>query len=420
MYMPECWNQPGDTFSDQYCCTTYYDGGGVHKNSGVLNRLFAVLVDGGVYSDPASTTGGTLEITGLQFTKALNLFWRAHQELTPTSQFMDMAIALSASCQLSIGTDLFEPNLFDTTITVAGETITEADCANVDAAIAGSGMDSTHDFCPNIDCDLEGYNCAWAMCPASNSQLFHEDMRYEMGQLGGRLQSPCETAAEPSPTKFARVFEQTDFAMNDFSVSCVQFGYYMMSVADVTIELYVDSSGGAPDAASMQLVASGTAQTFNAYDRMQVQTMNFDNVAINFGSATDTLVVVMTLPLMQEGAIAAGGQLSLQAAGTDQQTYVGGACLEDFTSYAQWAVDNGATAIDEVVPQWYVRVSGNSAASPSSDTSNDDDDMSGGQIAAVATTAAVVLALVAAVAYLLVTRVSKTDDNDLNENLMKA
>mmetsp|Transcript_25457 Transcript_25457/g.42907 ORF Transcript_25457/g.42907 Transcript_25457/m.42907 type:complete len:906 (+) Transcript_25457:32-2749(+) len=416
MYMPECWNQPGDTYSDQYCCTTYYDGGGVHKNSGILNRLFAVIVDGGAYNDPSSTTGETLDVYGLGFTKALNLFWRAHEELTPTSQFMDMAIALSASCQLSIDTPLFNPNLFSSNITEATEVITAEDCANVDVAIAGSGMDSTNDFCPNIECETDGFNCAWRMCPTANSQLFYEDMNYLMGQAGGRLESPC---ADTAPSKFARVFSQDEFSMNDFTVSCVQFGYYMMSVADVTVELYIDRTGGEPDEASLELVASNTEQTFNAYNNMQVQTTNFDDVAINFNSPTDTLVVMMTIPVMTQGAIAGGGQMNLGVAGTSRETYVGGACLTDLTKYSEWAVQNGATAIDEVIPQWYVRVSGTSAATPSSDSSgDDDDDMTGGQIAAVVITVVVVLGLVAVIAYLLVTRVSKSSYDGFNENLI--
>jgi hypothetical protein len=390
--------------------------GGVHKNSGILNRLFAVVVDGGTYSDPSSTTGETLVVEGLGFTKALNLCWKAHAELTPTSQFLDMAIAVSATCQLNIGADLYVPNVFSSTITVSNETLTAEDCVNVDAAVVGSGMDSTLELCPNLDCQADGYGCSWKMCPESNSQVFYEDMNYMMGQVGGRLESPC--AATAQATQFVRVFEQADFSLNDFSVSCVQFGYYMMSVTDVILEVYIDRSGGEPDAASLELVASNTVRTYNSYDRMQVQTTDFDNVAINFESATDTLVVMMTIPIMTEGAIAGGGELNLAVAGTNKETYVGGACLPDFQKYSEWAVANGASAIDDIIPQWYVRVSGTSASTPSSSDSDDDDDMSSGQIAFVATTVAIVLGLVAVVAYLLVTRASTPKDDNMKENLI--
>ena len=416
MYMPECWNEPGDTYSDQFCCTTYYDGGGVHKNSGILNRLFAVSVDGGVYNDPTSTSGGTLEVYGLGFTKALNLFWRAHEDLTPTSQFMDMAIALSAACVNNIGTPLYEPNLFNSTITVSTETLTEEDCNNIDVAIAGSGMDSSNDFCPNIECEADGYGCSWKNCPVSNSQLFHEDMNYAMGQVGGRLQSPCEESGQF--TKFARAFDQSQFSLNGFSLSCVQFGYYMMSVTDVTIEVFIDRSGGAPDAASMELVTSETVTTFNAYNNMQVQTVDFDNVAINFGSDTETLVIVMTIPYLTEGLIAGGGQINLGNAGTNQGTFVGGTCLSDYQEYSEWALENGITETTEVASQWYVHVSGTSASTSSSD---EDDDLSGGEIAFAITSVIIVVGLIAVVAYLLVTRPAREahrESEKLQENLI--
>ena len=130
---------PGDVLSDYYSCTTYADNGGVHKNSGVLNRLYAVLVDGGQYDDP-DTQGATISVQGLGFVKAANLFWRAHQELVPTSQYADMAIALQEACDLSVGQDLYIPNVFNSTITVSDERISTDDCLNVTAAIRGSGM----------------------------------------------------------------------------------------------------------------------------------------------------------------------------------------------------------------------------------------------------------------------------------------
>jgi Zn-dependent metalloprotease len=134
MYRPECFFHPGTTRSDYYSCTTYNDNGGVHKNSGVLNRLFAVLSDGGQYDDP-TTPGSLLSVIGLGFTKTMNLFWRAREALTPTSQYIDMAIALQTSCELSIGTPLYLPNLYNHTIIKSSETITVVDCQAVAVAL---------------------------------------------------------------------------------------------------------------------------------------------------------------------------------------------------------------------------------------------------------------------------------------------
>ena len=50
MYKPDCFKDP-DTISSPYYYCGRQDNGGVHTNSGVLNRLYAVLVDGGVYVD---------------------------------------------------------------------------------------------------------------------------------------------------------------------------------------------------------------------------------------------------------------------------------------------------------------------------------------------------------------------------------
>lgn len=204
MYKPECFFHPSTALADYYSCTTYADGGGVHKNSGVLNRLYAVLVDGGEYSDPASTTGGTLEVYGLGWVKAINLIWRTHQELTPSSQFMDLALTLSAQCSLNIGTDLYEPNVFNTTITVSDEKLTQADCDNVAVAILGSGMGDAGDFCPNLQC-IGDYGCQWKSCPDATAEIYYEvrlcisfpldifqDYDYFMGYNGNyTIQPPC-------------------------------------------------------------------------------------------------------------------------------------------------------------------------------------------------------------------------------------
>ena len=208
--------------------------------------------------------------------------------------------------------------------------------------------------------------------------------------------------------------------MNDFSVSCIQFGYYMMSVTDVVLEVYIDRTGGEPDAASLELVATKTVRTYNAYDRMQVQTADFDDVAIDFNSDTDTLVIMMTIPIMTEGAIAGGGEMNLAVAGTNKETYVGGVCLpNDFQKYSEWAVAIGASEIDEVIPQWYVRVSGTSASSPSSSGSDDDDDLSSGQLTYVIVSAVAILGLVVVVAFLLVNRASSSnEENKMQENLI--
>jgi hypothetical protein len=88
---------------------------------------------------------------------------------------MDLALALSAQCSLNIGADLYEPNVFNTTITVSDEKLTQDDCDNVAVAILGSGMGSTADFCPNVDCYYEDeYICVWKRCQAAAYEYYFE------------------------------------------------------------------------------------------------------------------------------------------------------------------------------------------------------------------------------------------------------
>jgi hypothetical protein len=190
MYKPECFFHPSTTTADYYSCTTYADSGGVHKNSGILNRLYAVLVDGGEYVNPLDPST-TLSVYGLGMNKAANLFWRTHQDLTSTSQYLDFAISITNICELNIGEPLYFPNVFNDTIMTLNEVLTTEDCANVQVAITGSGMSDTRDFCPNIDCESQ-YECMWLNCPDANSEIFYEDYDENMGLYGaGKLTAAC-------------------------------------------------------------------------------------------------------------------------------------------------------------------------------------------------------------------------------------
>lgn len=111
MWDPTCKGDPGKVSDSEYWCSIS-DVGGVHTNSGVNNHAYALLVDGGTYN------GYT--ISGLGFTKAAHIFWRAQRlYLTSTSDFEVQADALEASC-----TDLMGINLegLSTTSTPAGPT----------------------------------------------------------------------------------------------------------------------------------------------------------------------------------------------------------------------------------------------------------------------------------------------------------
>jgi len=378
MYKPECFFQPSTTDAPYYSCTTYADSGGVHKNSGVMNRLYAVLTDGGEYTNPANPDE-QLEIYGLGFTKATNLFWRTHQVLTPTSQYMDMANSLMEVCEDNIGATLYFPNLFNYTIMDTNETLTEADCINVANAVAGSGMDSDADFCPNIACDKNDiYDCRWKNCSDSDESLFYEDYDYYMGYNGqGMMTAVCDF--EQQFSSYARVFEQDD---DDLSVSCIQFGYFMNGQTQVVLSLYMDEDGGDPDM-NMTLLGSMTVETINAVGQFQVQTASFDEpIDVIFENENATLVVVLTTPYMEEGYIIAGGTPNPDVVDTIGDTYVGGGCAPGFTAYYDYTRLLNLT--NQESNQWFVKLSAEELDGDSSSGSDGgDDDLTDGEVAGV-------------------------------------
>ena len=72
MWNPPCNGDPGKVTDGQLYCGEG-DAGGVHSNSGIPNHAYALLVDGGTYN------GQT--ITGIGFTKAAHIFWRAQSNI---------------------------------------------------------------------------------------------------------------------------------------------------------------------------------------------------------------------------------------------------------------------------------------------------------------------------------------------------
>lgn len=122
MWDPTCYGDPGKVTDTEYFCGTG-DQGGVHSNSGVPNHGYALMVDGGSYNGFSDT--------GLGLTKSAHIHWAAQNMLTPSSNFVDHADALEASCSALIGIDL--AGLTDGLPT--GEIISASDCAQVAAII---------------------------------------------------------------------------------------------------------------------------------------------------------------------------------------------------------------------------------------------------------------------------------------------
>jgi len=163
MWRPRCaggaffFGNPGHGSSDLYHCTAD-DAGGVHVNSSINNRAFALLVDGDTVElkDDGTPFASPVTVTGIGITKAAHIFWRANSEYNgPASNFSDNADSLEMAC-----TDLINVNLrklvtsaedgtgflganedtIDPTPELSGEVITASDCAQVRNAIAAVEM----------------------------------------------------------------------------------------------------------------------------------------------------------------------------------------------------------------------------------------------------------------------------------------
>jgi hypothetical protein len=123
MWDPTCFGDPGKVSDNEYYCSSA-DAGGVHSNSGVPNRAFALLVDG---------DGQT--VSGIGLTKAAHIHWAAQNMLTPASNFQDHADALEQACSTLIGTALNGLSTSSPGGVPSGESITQADCDQVSAAV---------------------------------------------------------------------------------------------------------------------------------------------------------------------------------------------------------------------------------------------------------------------------------------------
>ena len=177
MWNPVCYGDPGKVTDSQYTCDVQFkDDGGVHRNSGVPNHLFALLVDGGTYNN--------ITVAAIGLTRAAHLHWRAQSAyLTEASDFAAQADALSAAC-----TDLIGEQLYTLTTngpgswgTIAPETINAAHCTAVANAIAAVELRT-----PPSQCDLSPLlnPNAPPLCTAPQVATAFHTQRWENGLAG--------------------------------------------------------------------------------------------------------------------------------------------------------------------------------------------------------------------------------------------
>ncbi|MGB3546726.1 MAG: M4 family metallopeptidase, partial [Saprospiraceae bacterium] len=146
MLFPECANDPESTQSGTYYCSATAgsgtDNGGVHSNSGVANRAFALLTD------------GNGDFSGIGLTKASHIFYAAHVGyLGRTSGFHDLADALEGAAAGLTGQNLPALTVVDVLAPASGEIITAADLVILAQVISATGLraDPGCNFPPMLD-----------------------------------------------------------------------------------------------------------------------------------------------------------------------------------------------------------------------------------------------------------------------------
>ncbi len=163
MWRPRCaggnffLGNPGHGSSNLYHCAAS-DAGGVHSNSSINNRAYALLVDGDTVElkDDDTPFANPVTVTGIGITKAAHIFWRANSVYNgPASNFSDNADSLLMACQDLVGVNLTRlvtnaengsgmlganDDTIDPSPELSGEVVTAADCGQVANAIAAVEM----------------------------------------------------------------------------------------------------------------------------------------------------------------------------------------------------------------------------------------------------------------------------------------
>jgi bacillolysin len=184
MESPNAFNNPAKMSDPMFRCENYaiyQDAGGVHYNSGVPNKAYSLLVDGGTFN--------TKTVTGIGLTKAGKIWYRALANyLISSSDFADADAALRQSCTELIGT--------------AG--IVAGDCTELGDALDAVEMN-------------DGWPCAPAqpaapdLCPAGQSAgafLFRED-----------VEDPSKVASDWTVTGTNGIWANQPFDLGPFASS---------------------------------------------------------------------------------------------------------------------------------------------------------------------------------------------------------
>jgi bacillolysin len=168
MRNPQTFGDPDSCTSPSYHCAAS-DSGGVHTNSGVPNKAFVLMVEGGTHNG--------VNVTGIGLAKAAAIQYRALTSyLSVYSNFVDDYEALQASCRDLRNKRLTNPDP-ETGGGVLAAKISKADCVRVKNALDAVQM--TAAVCTTTSPSPAGPLCADG---ETVSRLFYDD--HETGSPG--------------------------------------------------------------------------------------------------------------------------------------------------------------------------------------------------------------------------------------------
>jgi bacillolysin len=168
MRNPQTFGDPDSCTSPSYHCAAS-DSGGVHTNSGVPNKAYVLMVEGGTHNGVAVSGIGLAKASAVQY-RALTSY------LSVYSNFVDDYEALQASCRDLRNRRLTDPDP-ETGGGVLRERITKADCVQVKNALDAVQM--TTAVCTATSPSPAGPLCADG---ETVSRLFYDD--HETGSPG--------------------------------------------------------------------------------------------------------------------------------------------------------------------------------------------------------------------------------------------
>ena len=131
---PATFGDPDRVGSPNYYCGAG-DFGGVHINSGVPNKNFYLLVEGGTFNGVSVSAIGLIKASALHYHSLTNY-------LTPTSDMQDHLVSLWRSCRDLQGVDLNDP----VTGAPSGEILSRQDCSQIRRA--GMATELRDPVCP--------------------------------------------------------------------------------------------------------------------------------------------------------------------------------------------------------------------------------------------------------------------------------